>query len=500
VASTYDYINQYNLNTDEDKKLQEWASSLLSPDIAAAASQSNPNVVPSMIAPANVQEQNVISANADFSPVPKAYGFKNEEYPSQLAESQRKNYEEGIYRLLGEKQKQVQNINTVQDDLIKTKQAYRDQADILQQPVSQWSPSIDYNAEAIKLKNEYGNIQDPQETTFQQIYKAVLPLAFAASGEAGALTAPKSLQQTQAFDLVNTLNLQKQAQAKRDSLSKRIEALAKAKEQDLNQFNSVEKMTIDKAKAAMDAQKPLLTEGGKSLETEIKLDKEISDKINKLYEAGITTPAKTQLTETENEKDRLAAEKRARISAAIQAGRGDLARQDRLAKAAKLSDKQVQQFTDIDNSQSDFENLLGEIQNKKNYVGQFDGRVPDMFTSADQVAFRSALGKMKDAYRHAITGAGASVKEVAMLEQRLPDITDTYDNFVAKAKESVKELERRRKNLATNLEKVGKDVSEFKKPETKPEQIQPDVEAYAKKHGISYDEALVVKQKRTGGK
>lgn len=139
----------------------------------------------------------------------------------------------------------------------------------------------------------------------------------------------------------------------------------------------------------------------------------------------------------------------------------DEAKKDKTAKAAKLSDKQIEAFTDLDTATSDLNNLLSSLGNNAGWTGPFDGRIPDMFVGEDQVAFRSALGKYKDAYRKAITGAGAGPTEIAMLEGRLPSEKDTFANFKSKAAEALKEIERRKGVMASNLQKGGKDVSEF---------------------------------------
>lgn len=136
-------------------------------------------------------------------------------------------------------------------------------------------------------------------------------------------------------------------------------------------------------------------------------------------------------------------------------------RQDKLAKEARPSDKQIEAFTDLDNAKSDLENLLATLGDNSGWTGSVDGRMPDFLVGDDQVAWRSAVGKYKDAYRKAITGAGAGPTEIAMLEKRLPSETDTYKNFVAKAQEAEKELSRRKQTLAENLKKGGKDVSQF---------------------------------------
>jgi len=132
------------------------------------------------------------------------------------------------------------------------------------------------------------------------------------------------------------------------------------------------------------------------------------------------------------------------------------------AEKTRPSDKQIEVFTDFETATSDLNNLLASLGNKSEWTGAIDAQIPDMLVGDDQVAWRSAVGKYKDAYRKAITGAGAGPNEIAILETRLPTASDTLANFKAKSNEALRELQRRREIYASNLEKGGKDVSKFK--------------------------------------
>ena len=177
----------------------------------------------------------------------------------------------------------------------------------------------------------------------------------------------------------------------------------------------------------------------------------------------------------------------------------EMLRQDRLAKEAKPSDKQIEAFTDLDNAGSDLKNILGTLGSNKGWTGPVDGRVPNLLVGEDQNAWRSAIGKYKDAYRKAITGAGASAQEMARLETRLPSETDTYDTFVAKAREAEKEIARRKEVLANNLTKGGKDVSKFREEPTvqSVQGFDQDVLNYAAKHKITPEQAQAIKMEKT---
>lgn len=137
-------------------------------------------------------------------------------------------------------------------------------------------------------------------------------------------------------------------------------------------------------------------------------------------------------------------------------------REEKKTEKAKPSEKQVELFTDFDKAESDLDDLLSVSYKGDILTGPLEGRVPELIASSEKNAFRTAVGKYKDAYRKAITGAGAGPREIALLETRLPSETDRPEDFQAKALEAKKTLERYRSISAQNMEKAGKNVSEFK--------------------------------------
>lgn len=129
---------------------------------------------------------------------------------------------------------------------------------------------------------------------------------------------------------------------------------------------------------------------------------------------------------------------------------------------AKLSDKQLEQVDQFDQSIEKMQSALDALGDNASWTGPVDGNIPDFLTPSDQVAFRSAVGRMTDAYRHLITGAGAGNKELEKLESRLPSATDTFANFQAKAKDFIKEVQNSKNKKLENFQKQGKNVSAFK--------------------------------------
>ena len=154
----------------------------------------------------------------------------------------------------------------------------------------------------------------------------------------------------------------------------------------------------------------------------------------------------------------------------------------RKEQAARLSDKQVESVNEFDDSLNKMQDALSQLGNKTEWVGSVDARIPDMFVGNDQVAFRSAVGRMEDAYRKLITGAGASNKELSRLASRLPSTTDTYKDFVSKAKNFVSEVQKAKSTHLSNFEKQGKNVEAWKVPQA-PETKIVNGKTYIKVHG-----------------
>lgn len=133
------------------------------------------------------------------------------------------------------------------------------------------------------------------------------------------------------------------------------------------------------------------------------------------------------------------------------------------ADAAKISDRQLIPINDADTAIANLNEVVRLAEGK--YVGPLDARIPDVFIGGEEAAFRSISGRMTDAYRKLITGAGASAFELAKLEANLPKPTDTIEQFKAKAKVFGEELNRGKQIYLKNLKRQGKNISEFETQE-----------------------------------
>lgn len=142
------------------------------------------------------------------------------------------------------------------------------------------------------------------------------------------------------------------------------------------------------------------------------------------------------------------------------AARGSEARATQAEKKRAISEKQIGDIQQYDDSINSLQDMLNSA--KPEYIGAIDGNLPDWTRGGDEAAFRSRVGRYSDAYRKLITGAGASNMELKRLEGRLPGTTDTFENFQAKAKAMLDETKRARERHLGNLERTGKDVADFK--------------------------------------
>lgn len=141
--------------------------------------------------------------------------------------------------------------------------------------------------------------------------------------------------------------------------------------------------------------------------------------------------------------------------------------QEKKEAAAVLNPKQVEGIAEFDAAIDQASSALSTLGDNSDWTGVVDSKEPDWspFVNSDEVAFRSKVGRMSDAYRKLITGAGASNQELARLESRLPQTSDTYENFKAKAKDFMEGLKSAREAHIKAYEKSGKNVSEFKNSE-----------------------------------
>lgn len=276
------------------------------------------------------------------------------------------------------------------------------------------------NEELFKVEKPQVIQRDPMSEAIVSFAPALLG---AVTGESGALAAPGAAKQAREYYDTNIKNQQEVANKAAEMANKQRE---------------------------------------KALELNLKVDKEIADRDYKNQQL-----AQTAALNRENQDLR-----KLQIEAMRDAARERIAASNENKKAKeeeknRLSDKQVESLNEIDTAKSDIQNILALKQSSKIDTGPLAGRVPNLMSSEEVNAFRSALGRYKDQYRKAITGAGAGPTEIAMLEQRLPSEKDNDETFLAKAIEAEKELDRRREIYLSNLKKQGRNTVKFEETQQK---------------------------------
>jgi hypothetical protein len=120
-------------------------------------------------------------------------------------------------------------------------------------------------------------------------------------------------------------------------------------------------------------------------------------------------------------------------------------------KKATLSERQVIAINEFDDTINKMNAVLTSLGNRTDWTGPIDGRTPSLTAGGEQNAFRANIGRMQDAYRKLVTGAGASNLELARLETRLPKPTDTYETFQAKARVFIKEVKKSKETHLGNI-------------------------------------------------
>ncbi len=142
-----------------------------------------------------------------------------------------------------------------------------------------------------------------------------------------------------------------------------------------------------------------------------------------------------------------------------------IARQDKMAQQAKLSDKQTSELATHDKAISAIDDIVE--QKKKWDTGKLSmgmNKVAGMvgLDDAQKSAFKSDVGEQLASYIKAISGATVSPTERASLLENVPSVYDNDDTFNAKAQALRKRLERNRQIELEYLNKSGKDTEAFK--------------------------------------
>ena len=137
-----------------------------------------------------------------------------------------------------------------------------------------------------------------------------------------------------------------------------------------------------------------------------------------------------------------------------------------IIKSQTIDEKSAQKLSDLDSGISKIEEALSIKRAKAVETGPVIGRViPEFLKGQNRIQMEQLINTGFDDYRRAVTGAQAAERELAILKTRLPQSTDTDENFQTKATGTIKGLRRVRALFLDNQRKRGKDVSQFLTPE-----------------------------------
>lgn len=126
-----------------------------------------------------------------------------------------------------------------------------------------------------------------------------------------------------------------------------------------------------------------------------------------------------------------------------------------------LTDHQIDKLVTVDTAAASLNKVLTDVDRFSKYIGPIAGRNPLATLDPQFSAFSAELGQFFDAYRVAVTGAGAGQQELAMLAKNVPSLTDTPAAMKKKIT-TVLQIGQRAKSLRlATLKKAGRDVSGF---------------------------------------
>lgn len=129
-------------------------------------------------------------------------------------------------------------------------------------------------------------------------------------------------------------------------------------------------------------------------------------------------------------------------------------------KKTKMTADELEKLTNLDIGLDLNTDIMSKIGSSRWATGTIGSRIPDIM-SPENAALRAELGRAFDAYRIAVTGAGASPGEIEMLQKNMPNITDNVDVIKEKLSLNDKLMQSMRIRRIGNLGLAGRDVSNF---------------------------------------
>lgn len=162
-------------------------------------------------------------------------------------------------------------------------------------------------------------------------------------------------------------------------------------------------------------------------------------------------------------KSRGVTDEQINMAEAGRAGRNPLGALNAIAEKDEIGATDLKTIKDFQQSRIALEKIGDDFFGDKDLVGWWDGNIPQMMSSAKVNEFRSRIGKFNDLYRKAITGTGASEKEIANLMANLPKANDSEEAFLGKLRSSMNDLVDQQNQYLDLLDQSGQFVGNIER-------------------------------------
>uniref|UniRef100_A0A6H1ZCU4 Uncharacterized protein n=1 Tax=viral metagenome TaxID=1070528 RepID=A0A6H1ZCU4_9ZZZZ len=133
---------------------------------------------------------------------------------------------------------------------------------------------------------------------------------------------------------------------------------------------------------------------------------------------------------------------------------------EREAGGERLAGAQLDDLVGLANTINKLEDLLAEMKQKKYPTGILAGKMPykQYIYGPEYEVWRTRGEEVFQQYRKAITGAQASVKELAYLRPIMPSEKDTFRTWIIKAEKQISDNRKKVKTTLNVLEKAGYNI------------------------------------------
>lgn len=143
-----------------------------------------------------------------------------------------------------------------------------------------------------------------------------------------------------------------------------------------------------------------------------------------------------------------------------------------------ISDAGIKAITEMEDFEAQLTDLKSKLSEDPGYVGP--ARASRAYVTggkgsiAKYAGFEAQAKRLFDTYRRAVTGAGASNKELEDLEKSMPNVSERSETYQQKLGDLVKFYEDKKIKYFDRLKRAGRDTSEFEYLTPRPAKSQGD--------------------------